>query len=435
MKLLIKNGRVIDPKNKIDERVDLLIEKGKISSIAKSIKDAEARIIDADKKIVCPALVDMHTHIRQPGREDEETVLTGSRAAVKGGFGSITVMPNTQPAIDNQGVVEFIYSEAKKVDLVNVYPIGAITKGLEGKELAEIGELAKSGVVGISDDGMPVMNSHIMRMALEYSKMYNLVVISHCEDLELSSRGVMNEGYVSTVLGMKGIPQEAESIMVLRDIQLARLTGAKLHIAHVSCAQSVEFVRMAKKVNVNISAETCPHYFTLTDEAVLGFDTHTKVKPPLRTKDDIRAIKEALADGTLDVIATDHAPHTEAEKDVEYDAAPFGMIGLETALGISYRELIQKKTLGLSALIEKMSLNPARILQLHTKGHLSVGADADILIFDPETVWTVRKDTLESKSKNTPFLGWELPARPLELIVGGRHIMKEGKIIKNDKNS
>ncbi len=432
MNLLIKNGRVLDPKNKIDEQLDILIEKGKISRVAKSIKEESARVIDAAGKIVCPALVDMHTHIRQPGREDEETILTGSRAAVKGGFASITVMPNTKPAIDNQGVVEFIYSETRKTDLINIYPIGAITKRLEGKELAEIGELVKSGVVAISDDGMPVMNSHIMRMALEYSKMYGIPVISHCEDLDLSSKGTMNEGYTSTVLGLKGIPAESESIMVSRDIQLASLTGARLHIAHVSTSESVELIRNAKKKGLSVTAETCPHYFTLSDEAVLNFDTNTKVKPPLRTKNDIRAIKEALKDGTIDAISTDHAPHTEAEKDVEYDFAPFGIIGLETALSLSYMELVKAGFLSLSGLIERMSLAPAKILNLQNKGHLSIGSDADILIFDTEISWVVEKNNLESKSKNTPFLGWTLISKPLELIAGGKHIMKESRIIKNE---
>jgi dihydroorotase len=432
MNLLIKNGRVLDPKNKIDEQLDILIEKGKISRVAKSIKEESARVIDAAGKIVCPALVDMHTHIRQPGREDEETILTGSRAAVKGGFASITVMPNTKPAIDNQGVVEFIYSEARKTELVNIYPIGAITKRLEGKELAEIGELVKSGAVAISDDGMPVMNSHIMRMALEYSKMYGIPVISHCEDLDLSSKGTMNEGYMSTVLGLKGIPAESESIMVSRDIQLASLTGARLHIAHVSTSESVELIRNAKKKGLSVTAETCPHYFTLSDEAVLNFDTNTKVKPPLRTRDDIRAIKEALKDGTIDAISTDHAPHTEAEKDVEYDFAPFGIIGLETALSLSYMELVKTGFLSLLGLIERMSLAPAKILNLQNKGHLSQGSDADILIFDTEISWVVEKNNLESKSKNTPFLGWTLISKPLELIAGGKHIMKESRIIKNE---
>ncbi|MBM3253480.1 MAG: dihydroorotase [Candidatus Omnitrophica bacterium] len=434
MKLLIKKGRVIDPKNEIDEHLDILIEKGKVLEVRKSIKENGARIIDAEGKIVSPALVDMHTHIREPGREDEETILTGSRSATKGGFGSITVMPNTQPPIDNQGVAEFIYSEARKVDLVNLYPVGAITKGLGGKELSEIGALAKSGVVAISDDGMPVMNSHIMRRVLEYSKMYGIVVISHCEDLELSAKGVMNEGYISTVLGFKGMPNESESIMVSRDIHLARLTGARLHIAHVSTRESINLIREAKEENLNITAETCPHYFTLSDEAVLNFDTNTKVKPPLRTKDDIQAIKEALKDGTIDAISTDHAPHTEAEKDVEYDLAPFGIIGLETALGISYMELVKTGFLSLIGLIRKMSYIPAMILNLHNKGHLSVGADADILIFNPAVNWEVKKDILESKSKNTPFLGWTLPAKPLDLIVGGRVIMKEGKITRNERN-
>ena len=354
--------------------------------------------------------------------------LTTPVASLKGGFASITVMPNTSPPVDNQGTVEFIYSESRKVDLVNVYPIGAITKGLEGRELSEIGMLVKGGAVAISDDGMPVIDSHIMRRALEYSKMHGISVISHCEDLDLSAKGVMHEGYMSTILGLKGIPAESESVMVARDIQLARLTGGKLHIAHVSAKESIELIRKAKKEKLEITAETCPHYFSLSDEAVVDFDTNTKVKPPLRTKADMEAVKEALKDGTIDAIATDHAPHTEAEKDSEYDLAPFGMIGLETALGLSYIELVKEKFLDLSGLISKMSLRPAEILNLQDKGHLSIGADADILIFDPQATWTVEKNALESKSKNTPFLGRTIPAKPAELIVNGKHVMKEGKI-------
>ncbi len=427
-KLIIKNGHVVDPSSKIDGVMDILIEEGKIVNVAKGIKKEDSQVLDASGKAVIPGLIDMHTHLREPGREDEETIRTGSRAAAKGGFSSICCMANTTPCVDNQGVVEFIYSESKKVGLVNVYPIGAVTKGLAGKELAEIGELKRSGIVAISDDGNPILNSEIMRRAFEYSKMFGIPVISHCEDKSLSSDGVMNEGYVSILLGLRGMPPVAESVMVARDVQLSEAAGASLHIAHVTCAHSINIIREAKKRGVKVSCEVTPHHFTLTEEAVQGFNTNAKMNPPLRAKDDIDAIKEGLRDGTIDVIASDHAPHTENEKDVEFDSAPFGVIGLETSLSLTIMELLNKGILTLSQLVEKMSANPARILGLK-KGSLGVGMDADITVVDIEHKWVVDKSKLESKSKNSPFIGWELKGMATEVIVGGKIIIKDGKII------
>ena len=427
MKILIKNGHVVDPVNKLDGEYDILIEDGKISSVAKGIKAAGAEVSDAAGKIVAPGLIDMHTHLREPGREDEETLLSASRAAVKGGFTAVCAMPNTTPPCDNQGVVGFIVGEGKRIGLCNIYVIGAITKGRKGEELSEMGELHDAGVVALSDDGDSVDNSEIMRLALEYASMLKLTVIGHCEDKQLSRDGVMNESFISTLLGLKGRPAVSEYTRISRDIELCGMTRGKLHVAHVSARRSVELIRDAKKRGINVTAETCPHYFTLTDEAVKtsGFDTNMKMNPPLRTADDRDAIRAGIKDGTIDCIATDHAPHTEDEKDREFDAAPFGIIGLETALSLAIMELIDTKTLTWSELIERMSSNPARILGLN-KGNLTVGADADIVIIDHQKKWLVTKEALESKSKNTPFLGKTLKGIAVMTITGGRVTYREG---------
>ena len=427
MKILIKNGHVVDPVNKLDGEYDILIEDGKISSVAKGIKAAGAEVSDAAGKIVAPGLIDMHTHLREPGREDEETLLSASRAAVKGGFTAVCAMPNTTPPCDNQGVVGFIVGEGKRIGLCNIYVIGAITKGRKGEELSEMGELHDAGVVALSDDGDSVDNSEIMRRALEYASMLKLTVIGHCEDKQLSRDGVMNESFISTLLGLKGRPAVSEYTRISRDIELCGMTRGKLHVAHVSARRSVELIRDAKKRGINVTAETCPHYFTLTDEAVKtsGFDTNMKMNPPLSTADDRDAIRAGIKDGTIDCIATDHAPHTEDEKDREFDAAPFGIIGLETALSLAIMELIDTKTLTWSELIERMSSNPARILGLN-KGNLTVGADADIVIIDHQKKWLVTKEALESKSKNTPFLGKTLKGIAVMTITGGRVTYREG---------
>lgn len=421
MNILIKGGRVIDPANKIDGVRDILIENGKIAKVGKNIRTSSVRLIQAKSKIVSPGLIDMHAHLRQPGREDEETLLTASRAAARGGFTTVACMANTHPPIDDQGIVEYILSESEKLNLIKILPVGAVTKDLKGEQLTEIATLKEAGCIALSDDGQPISNSEIMRRALEYSRMFNLLVISHCEDLTLSAKGVMHEGFVSTLLGLPGIADIAESSMVARDLQLAEFTGGRLHLAHISVAKSVELIRQLKGKATNISCETCPHYFSLTCEAVQDFDTNAKVKPPLRPQEDVVAIKKGLSDDTIDVIATDHAPHTEAEKDVEFNTAPFGMIGLETALALGITELVEKKVLTLAQLIAKMSLNPAKILAIEG-GNLSVGSTADVVVFDPQGSWLVNKKDFVSKSKNSPFVG-----RKLKGVV--EYTVSRGKIV------
>lgn len=433
MKSIIRNGRVVDPKNKIDKKVDILIENGKIAKIGESSQFRPGEVtrstitIDATGKVVTPGLIDMHTHLREPGREDEETIASGTRAAAQGGFTSICCMPNTQPVIDSVSGVKFILTTASQEGVVNVYPIGSITKGQKGEELAEIGKMRIAGIVGISDDGKPVMNAQIIRRALEYANMFNLPVISHCEDLNLSLDGVMNEGFTSTILGLKGIPRQAEEIMVARDIALAELTGGKLHLAHITTRRSVELVGQAKKKRISVTCETAPHYLSLSEEDVRGYNTNTKTNPPLRTKDDIKALCEGLADGTIDCIASDHAPHLDVEKDLEYNMAPFGIIGLETMLPLIITNLVRKKILSLNEAIAKLTVNPANILGLE-KGSLSIGADADLTIIDLNLEKKVGNE-FTSQSKNSPFIGWELQGFPVVTIVGGKVVMKDGKLI------
>jgi len=419
MKLLIKNGRVIDPAAKRDGAFDVLVSEGKIEKIGEKIDERDCRVVDAKGKIVAPGLIDIHTHLREPGHEEEETIASGTRAAARGGVTTIFCMPNTHPPLDNAPAVEFVTLKAKKEGVVNVFPIGCITKNSAGEELAEIGVLKKAGVVAVSDDGNPVMNSQVMRRALEYTKMFKLPVIAHCEDKNLSRNGVMNEGHTSMVLGLRGIPRQSEEIMVSRDIMLAELTGGHLHIAHMSTSGSVELVRQAKKRKINVTAETCPHYFTLIDEVVKKYNTNTKMNPPLRRAQDVAAIKEGLADGTIDCICTDHAPHTEEEKNKEYDLAPFGIIGLETMLGLVVTELIEKKVLNWADAISKMSANPARIFGLEGRGNLKPGSIADIVIIDPKRSYTFGANDFVSKSRNSPFTDFPLRGFPETTIVGG----------------
>jgi len=428
MKTLIKGGRVIDPANNFDKQADVLIEDGKIIAVTKNIKIIADKTIDATNLIVVPGLIDVHTHLREPGREEAETIATGTCAAAKGGFTTVLCMPNTKPALDNAPAVEFILLKAQKEGLVNVHPIGCITRGSAGEELAEIGVLKKAGVVAISDDGSPVSNSLVMRRALEYAKMFKLPVIAHCEDKNLAKNGVMNEGFISTLLGLRGIPPQAEEIMVSRDVMLAQLTGGHLHVAHISTAGSVDIVRQAKKKKINVTAETCPHYFSLTDEAVKGYSTSTKMNPPLRTAVDVAAIKAGLADGTIDCIASDHAPHTREEKSREFDLAPFGIIGLETMLSLSLMYLVDKKILSLKQLIAKFTANPAKIFALTDRGSLSKGKRADITIIDPSKVFVA--NSFISKSSNSPYLGKKLKGVAAYTIVGGKIVWshKEGII-------
>ena len=427
MRILIQNGHIIDPSQGISGTGDILIEDGKIKDI--KIKSREQiqktrdndhtdRIIDAKGLIVLPGLIDMHVHLREPGFEYKETISSGTLAAVKGGFTTVCCMPNTFPVNDNASVTEFIKRKASQEGHCTVLPIGAITKGQKGEELAEIGTMKKEGCIAFSDDGHPVMSSLIMRRALEYSKAFGVPIISHSEDLTLSEGGVMNEGLMSVTLGLKGIPAEAEQIMIFRDILLAELTGGRLHIAHISTEGSVNLIRYAKKRGVNVTAETCPHYFSITEEAVSGYNTNAKVNPPLRTKRDIEAIKEGLRDGTIDVIATDHAPHHRDEKMREFDMAPFGISGLETAVSLSLR-LVGEGTLTMDQLVEKMTINPAEILQIN-KGNLKVGSDADLVIIDTNKEFTVRSDQFVSKGKNTPFEGWMTKGTPVLTLCKGK---------------
>lgn len=422
MRILIKGGRIVDPSQGIDEKGNILIEKGKIKSFPKTAKkfeeDSKVKVIDAKGKVVSPGLVDIHVHLREPGFEHKETISSGCKSAAAGGFTSIVCMPNTNPVNDNASVTEYILLKARTEGIVNVFPIGAITKGEMGETLAQIGEMYEAGCVGVSDDGMPVMDSKVMRHAMEYVQAFDIPVISHAEDKNLSGAGVMNEGDVSTQLGLAGIPCASEDVMVSRDIMVAELTGARLHICHVSTAGSVRLIRAAKKRGVKVTAEVTPHHFILTDEAVGQYDTNAKMNPPLRSKKDRKAVIEGLKDDTLDAIATDHAPHSEDEKKVEFDLAPFGIVGLETALPLSLK-LVEDGVLSLDKVISKLTNVPSEILNLG-KGTLEIGSAADIVIFDPEKEITVDKNKFHSKAKNSPFDGWKLKGSIEYTIVNGK---------------
>ena len=430
MKLLIKNGHVIDPANGIDEVTDIFIEDGVISEteVDTELEGLDIPIIDASGMIVAPGLVDMHVHLREPGQEYKEDIETGTRAAVCGGVTSVACMPNTDPVCDNETVVRYIKSRAAEVGYANVFPVGAISKGLEGKYLAEIGEMAFAGAVAVSDDGRPVENSALMRRAIEYSQMFDVTVISHCEDAALGE-GDMNEGAVASSMGLRGISRAAEEVMAARDILVAEAVGGRVHIAHISTRGTVELVRRAKERGVNVTCETCPHYFSLTDEACIGFNTNAKMNPPLRTADDVQAIKDGLKDGTIDCIVTDHAPHHIDEKMCEFQNAKNGIVGLETSLGLGIKNLVKEGVLTLSQLIEKMSLNPSKILGI-SKGTLSRGRAADIVIFNPDKPWTVDVTKLHSKGKNSPYDGFELYGKPEYVIVNGEVIINQGELMK-----
>lgn len=418
MTILIKGGTVIDP-GRVNGPADVLIEGGKIAAVGKALKaPAGAKTIDATGKVVLPGFIDLHVHFREPGFEYKETIETGTAAAVAGGFTTVCCMPNTNPVNDNQSITEFILDKAREAGNANVLPIGAITKGSEGKELAEIGDLRRAGCVAISDDGLPVANSLVMRRAMEYAIAFDVPVVDHCEDPHLSEGGCMNEGLVSTQLGLAGIPAAAEDIMVARNLALAELTGARLHLAHLSTAGSVRMVREAKARGITVTAEACPHHFMLTEEACCGYNTHAKMNPPLRTGADVQAIKEGLRDGTIDVIATDHAPHAAQEKQQEFAAAPNGIVGLETAWPLTLT-LVEEGVLTLEAAVAKLTTEPARVFSL-TKGTLAPGADADVAIADLQEGWEVDPSRFRSKSRNTPFAGWKVKGRITTTIVGGR---------------
>ena len=420
MSLLIKNAVIVNANKMSEKPQDILIEAGTITKIAPSIPANSYKVVDAKKNLVFPGFIDMHCHLRQPGREDKETIETGAKSAAKGGFTTVLCMPNTNPVIDNGMVVEGIFKEAKRVGLVNVFPIGAITKGQKGEELCDIFELKEAGCLALSDDGRSVVNSLLMRHAMEYAKMTGILLIEHCEDPFLSAHGVMNESYTSTLLGLKGQPSIAETVIVSRDIELANYLNTHVHFAHMSTKRSVELIRVAKSQGIKVTAEACPHHFSLTDEAVKEFATNTKVNPPLRTKEDIEAIKEGLKDGTIDCISTDHAPHTFEEKELEYDHAPFGMIGFETAVALTVSELVDKKILTFAQMAEKMSAAPACILGLTKKGVIKEGNDGDLVIVDPAREWVFKKENIASKSKNSPFIGRKFKAQVVATICAGR---------------
>ncbi len=417
-RLLIENGRVIDPSQKLDRVMNILVEDGRIAAYDVAPSGAEERI-DASRKIVVPGLIDMHVHLREPGHEEDETIATGTAAALAGGFTSVACCPNTDPPIDTQAAVEFVRQKAAQADHCNVFVIACVSKNREGKELAEIGLLCEAGAVAFSDDGAPISDAELIRRAFEYCLMFDKPILSHAEIRELTTGGVIHEGLISLILGLQGIPAAAEDVMVARDIALAEATGGRLHVMHVSTWGSVQAIRRAKSRGVRVTAEVTPHHFTLTDECLRGFDSNFKTNPPLRSREHVQACIEALVDGTIDVIATDHAPHAKEKKMQELDRAPFGAIGLETALGLVITQLIEPGYLSWSSAIEKMTINPARILRLN-KGTLPIGADADITIIDPEVWWTVDAANFRSKSTNSPFLGWKLKGCADTVIVGGR---------------
>lgn len=423
MKILISNGRLIDPANQRDEVSDLLIEKGKIAAIAKPgqipEQDAEnAKVLDATGQIVAPGFIDMHVHFREPGFEYKETIETGCRSAAAGGFTTVAMMPNTHPVNDNRSVTEFMMLQAKAHGVVNALAIGAISVGLQGEKLTDMGDLHAAGVVAYSDDGHPVMNNELMRRALEYSKMFDLPIIQHSEVLDLTAGGCMNESRVSTELGLKGMPTEGEDIMVYRDIALLEKTGGRVHVAHISSGQSVELVRQAKARGLAVTCEVAPHHFSLTDDAVRGYDTNSKMSPPLREQKDVAAIKQGLQDGTIDMIATDHAPHDLVDKQVDYQSACFGIVGLETALPLSLK-LVDEKVITLPQMIALLTSRPAKIFKLE-KGNLAVGKDADVVVFDPEMEYSIDVQKFKSKSKNSPFHGWQVKGRVSHTLVMGK---------------
>jgi dihydroorotase len=416
--LRISNGRVIDPARGLDEITDVWLRGYQIHAIGPQPDLRASNTIDATGKIVCPGLIDMHVHLREPGREEDETIATGSAAALAGGVTSVACMPNTDPAIDSQAAAEFIYLQAERAGNANVFPIGALTKDRKGVELAEIGGLVEGGAVAFTDDGSPLVSSEIMRRAMEYCLMFDKAVLSHSEDMELTRGSVMNEGFESMRLGLRGYPAVAEEIMVFREIALAELTGARVHILHVSTAGSVELIRRGKVRGVRVTGEACPHHFTLTDECLRTFDSNFKMSPPLRTEADKQAILAGLRDGTLDVLASDHAPHSPEKKMRELDQAPNGVIGLETLLPICIKGLIEPGILTWPKLIEKLTINPARVLGID-RGTLQVNAVADVTIIDPAARWTIDPKQFRSKSRNSPFIGWEVHGWADTVIVGG----------------
>ena len=421
MHLLLKGGRLIDPGTGRDEECDVHLAEGRIEALGRSLSVPSAQTIDMKGRIIAPGFIDMHVHLREPGFEHKETILTGVSSAAAGGVSAVCCMPNTNPPIDDESVVRYIQSKAKTAlnGLVDVYPIGAVTIGRKGEKLAPLAELSAAGAVAFSDDGDPVHDAELMRRALEYTSMFGKPVIQHAQDVAMTRGAVMNEGFVSTELGLSGWPAAAEDIMVARDIHLAAFTGGRYHVAHMSTAGSVELVRKARAKGLHVTGEATPHHFTLTDDAVRSYDTNTKMNPPLRTRDDVQAVREGLRDGTIDVIATDHAPHSFDEKEVEFEHAPFGIVGLETAIGLAVTELVMSNVLSLFQLVEKFSVNPRKILNLPPVT-ITEGAMATLTIFDPSASWVVDPAAFKSKSKNSPFSGRALMGKPVGVINNGQ---------------
>jgi len=428
--LRITNGRIIDPAQNIDRTDDLWIQGDLVLGIGSRPDLTASQTLNATGKIVCPGLIDMHVHLREPGREEDETILTGTRAAIAGGITSVACMPNTEPPIDSQADAEFMRMQATRAGFANVFPIGTISKNREGKELAEIGGLVAGGAVAFTDDGSPVVSSEIMRRALEYTQMFDKAVLSHCEDLELTRGGVMHEGFESLKLGLRGMPAAAEEIMVFRDIALAEMTGGRLHILHVSTAGSVELIRSAKQRGVRVTGEACTHHCCLTDASLRTYDSNYKMSPPLRTPKDVDAVLEGLRNGTLEVIATDHAPHSREKKTREFDQTPNGIIGLETLLPVCVVELIEKKRLSWPQLIEKLTINPAKVLSIdRQRGSLHTGKIADVTIIDPQAEWKIDVEQFQSKSRNCPWHGQTVRGRASAVLVGGIVKLNDGQLI------
>ena len=420
MHLLLKNGRLIDPVSGRDEELDIQVADGTITAIGKNLSAPAAQVIELRGKIVAPGFIDMHVHLREPGFEHKETILTGVTSAAAGGFTAVCCMPNTNPPIDDESVVRFIQAKARTAlnGLVDVYPVGAVTKERKGEHLAPMAELSDAGAVAFTDDGDPVHDAEIMRRALEYAAMFGKTIIQHAQDIPLTRGGAMNEGYVATLLGIPGMPPAGEEVVVARDILLARFTGGHYHVAHISTAGVAELLRQARARGEDVSGEVTPHHFTLTDEAVKTYDTNTKMNPPLRTASDVEALRRALKDGTIEVIATDHAPHSFDEKQVEFQFAPFGIVGLETAIGLTITELVSTGVLSLKQMVEKFSTNPRRILRLPPI-KIAEGERANLTMIDPSLQWVVDPSTFRSKSKNTPFGGRKLTGKSFGIINNG----------------
>ncbi len=419
MTILLKGGEVVDPAQDLKKKADVLLEKGRVAKLGRIAAQEGWRVVNVSGMYVMPGLIDMHVHLREPGQEYKETIETGSRAAVAGGFTSIACMPNTEPVNDCEAITRYILEKARQANLVNIHPVGAITKGLNGKELAEIGEMVRTGAVAISDDGKPVQNNQIMRRAMEYSRIFDVPVLDHCEDCDLAAHGVMNEGTISTEVGLRGMHAVAEELQVVRDIMLSRLTGTRVHICHISCEEALNAVREAKAKGLRVTCEVAPHHFTLTDENVRTYNPDYRMNPPLRTGRDVEAMISGLADGSIDCIATDHAPHARIDKDLTFEDAANGVIGLETSVPLVWEHLVRKEVISVSRMVELMSLNPSRILGLD-RGTLKVGSVADVTVIDPEKEITVDASQFESKARNCPFDGWQLRGAPVLTIVKGR---------------